>query len=405
MCPNILPLFEQLGMVDDIMELALPGRTMEVYNENMDLIGKTQNTAFMAERCGYPPIMFSRPDFHRLLLSKIPPGRIHFNKRVLSVGQSDAGVLIRCTDGSTHEGDILVGADGAYSAVRQSMYGRLQKDGKLPKSDMQSMNVGFSCMVGTTLPQDPVKYPILKDDFANFAVMAAESKPHSVKLCFGVVIQLRGEEKDEAFRNSEWGPDSIDSIVAQVKDYKVPFGGTLGDLINATPKELISKVHLEDKLFETWTHGRIALIGDGAINAMQDAVIVANCLYDLKSTSHRHIEMALEDYKAQRYPHAKKQVQISGLVCRVLHGQSKFEKFMRKAIFNWLPTSFEERSFLKSAAYRPQATFLPFIPSPGKLHVTPQKLSKRYAEEQREREARGALVLEEKYARSLDGRQ
>ncbi|KAG0317925.1 hypothetical protein BGZ99_005955 [Dissophora globulifera] len=423
--PNILPLFEQLGMVDDIMKLALPGRTMKVFNENMDLIGQTQNTASMEERCGYPPIMFSRPDFYRLLLSKIPPGRIHFNKRVLSVGQSDTGALIRCADGWTHEGDLVIGADGAYSAVRQSLYGRLEKEGKLPKSDTQSMNVGYSCMVGTTLPQDPEKYPILKDNFANFGVVVAEGKPHSVKsafrkaifiwtiiqvpgnrLCFGIVIQLHGQEKEETFRNSEWGPDSIDALVAQVRDHKVPFGGTLGDLIDATPKELISKVHLEEKLFETWTNGRIALIGDGAINAMQDAVIVANCLYDMKSTSGRDIELALQDYKAQRYPHAKKQVHISALVGKVLYGQSKFEKFMRRAVFNWLPTSFEERSFIKSAAYRPQATFLPFIPNPAKLHVTPQKMSKRYAEEQRKKETRGgvAAALDGKYSKSLDSR-
>ncbi|KAG0303153.1 hypothetical protein BGZ98_006955 [Dissophora globulifera] len=387
--PNILPLFEQLGMVDDIMKLALPGRTMKVFNENMDLIGQTQNTAFMEERCGYPPIMFSRPDFYRLLLSKIPPGRIHFNKRVLSVGQSDTGALIRCADGWTHEGDLVIGADGAYSAVRQSLYGRLEKEGKLPKSDTQSLNVGYSCMVGTTLPQDPEKYPILKDNFANFGVVVAEGKPHSVKSAFRTLIVFI----------TGYFP------VAQVRDHKVPFGGTLGDLIDATPKELISKVHLEEKLFETWTNGRIALIGDGAINAMQDAVIVANCLYEMKSSSGRDIELALQDYKAQRYPHAKKQVHISALVGKVLYGQSKFEKFMRKAVFNWLPTSFEERSFIKSAAYRPQATFLPFIPNPVKLHVTPQKMSKRYAEEQRKKETRGGVAaLDGKYSKSLDSR-
>lgn len=77
------------------------------------------------------------------------------------------------------------------------------------------------------------------------------------------MAQLKGEEKDEAFRNSDWGADSTDSMIAQVENYKVPFGCTLGDLIKATPREYISKVFFEEKIFETWTHGRIALIGDG----------------------------------------------------------------------------------------------------------------------------------------------
>lgn len=52
-------------------------------------------------------------------------------------------------------------------------------------------------------------------------------------------------------------------MIAEVKDFLIPLGGTLGDLINATPSDIISRVYLEDKMFETWNHGRVALIGDG----------------------------------------------------------------------------------------------------------------------------------------------
>lgn len=36
----------------------------------------------------------------------------------------------------------------------------------------------------------------------------------------------------------------------------------MGDLIDKTPKELISKVMLEEKLLDSW-YGRTALLGDG----------------------------------------------------------------------------------------------------------------------------------------------
>ncbi|KAF9170439.1 hypothetical protein BGX20_008958 [Mortierella sp. AD010] len=397
-------MFEQIGMLDEIMKMSLPGKAMELYSEDvggLTLIGRTDNAAFVKEKSGYSSIMFSRPDLHKLLLSKISPNRIHFNKRVLSVGQSDKGVLLRCADGSIYEGDILIGADGAYSAVRQSMYERLQKENLLPKCDTVSLSAGYACMVGTTVPQDPEKYPILKDDYSHLFVVVAEGKPHSWtvitipgnRFCFGVVIQLGDKEKDETFRNSEWGPELIDSMIAQVADHKVPFG-TLGDLIQATPRELISKVYLEEKLFETWNHDRIALIGDachkmlpsagqGAINAMQDAVILANCIYELRSPSHKQIVAALKDYKSQRYDHAKKQVQISSTVGKVFYGQTWYEKLMRKAVFTWMPMSFEERNFFKLAGYRPQVAFLPFVENKTNLKILPQKKSKRYAEEQK----------------------
>ena len=40
---------------------------------------------------------------------------------------------------------------------------------------------------------------------------------------------------------------------------------TVGDLIDRTAPQLISKVMLEEKLFKTWYHGRTVLIGDGKL--------------------------------------------------------------------------------------------------------------------------------------------
>lgn len=52
-------------------------------------------------------------------------------------------------------------------------------------------------------------------------------------------------------------------MIEAVRNFKLPYG-TIGDLIDNTPKDKISRVYLEDKLFETWTHGRTVLIGDAA---------------------------------------------------------------------------------------------------------------------------------------------
>lgn len=58
----------------------------------------------------------------------------------------------------------------------------------------------------------------------------------------------------------------------QVKDFPVVSGGKkkliFQDLINWTPKELISKVMLEEKVFETWYDCRTVLLGDGKKNVL-----------------------------------------------------------------------------------------------------------------------------------------
>jgi len=42
--------------------------------------------------------------------------------------------------------------------------------------------------------------------------------------------------------------------------------------------------------------------GQGAICAMQDAVVLVNCLHDMASWNGQEIKAALNDYKEQRYP-------------------------------------------------------------------------------------------------------
>lgn len=106
----------------------------------------------------------------------------------------------------------------------------------------------------------------------------------------------------------------------------------MGDLIDATPKECISKVMLEEKLFETWYHNRTVLIGDschkmlpnagrGALNAMMDAVVLANTIYEITSATPENITAALKEYYEIRYPHAKLELQGSQRMAKVLAGQ------------------------------------------------------------------------------------
>ncbi len=83
-------------------------------------------------------------------------------------------------------------------------------------------------------------------------------------MCWAIISQLDAKEaKCTTFKNSEWGPESNAAMIKECYDFPSPLGGTMGDLIDATPPSMISKVALEDKLFETWTHGRTVLIGDG----------------------------------------------------------------------------------------------------------------------------------------------
>jgi len=56
------------------------------------------------------------------------------------------------------------------------------------------------------------------------------------------------------------------------------------------------------------------------VNALQDAVVLANCLYDMRSTSIEDITRALEEYREQRFEHVKTQYEASQWNAKVLYG-------------------------------------------------------------------------------------
>ena len=123
----------------------------------------------------------SRPVLYDLLLRQIPAHKIHLKKRVLSLQQGDKGVRIECQDHTFYEGDILVGADGAYSAIRQCMYTRMKQDNLLPKSDQGVLSYTCVCLVGQTNPLDPEEFPTLKETRCAFDTLNSVDIPYTVR--------------------------------------------------------------------------------------------------------------------------------------------------------------------------------------------------------------------------------
>lgn len=80
------------------------------------------DVAKLAERLGAPVVTLPR----RLLLDRLsadlPAGVVRFRARCVGVSAADGRAQARFADGSTAEGDVLIGADGRHSAVREALF-------------------------------------------------------------------------------------------------------------------------------------------------------------------------------------------------------------------------------------------------------------------------------------------
>lgn len=68
--------------------------------------------------------------------------------------------------------------------------------------------------------------------------------------------------------DASWDASPAQTMCDETRNFQIPIDidgrkMTMGDLYDLTPKEFISKVGLEEKVFETWHHGRTVLLGDG----------------------------------------------------------------------------------------------------------------------------------------------
>lgn len=123
----------------------------------------------------------ARPDLYNLLYRQIPPERIHHGKKVLNCWQSEEGVTIRTWDKKFYHGDILVGADGAYSDVRQRLFESLREKGTLAPSDDVPLPFECVCLVGQTDVLDPEEFPALHESFSQGQTVLGISQPANVR--------------------------------------------------------------------------------------------------------------------------------------------------------------------------------------------------------------------------------
>ncbi|KAG0023643.1 hypothetical protein BGZ81_008052, partial [Podila clonocystis] len=313
--PGIASLLSQLGIYDEFVAMGKPQMKMNILDEDLKL-QFANDFSHIKDVAGTGYFSFARPDLHKLLWRHIPRENIHLGKKIVNYDDDSEGVLVRCADGSSYRGHILVGADGAYSAVRQHMFKAIKAKRPLPASDDVAPPFGCVCLVGQTEVLDPEDFPRLKSETCDAnSVLGVEN------MC------TESSKDDQSFRIDEWGPEATEAMCKEVRAFKVPGGKgdkvlTIGDYIERTPKDLISKVMLEEKVYETWSSGRAVLLGDachkmnpcgaaGAVTAMHDAAALSNWISTLRFPSMTDLDQVFKEYRAERYPVAKEAFETS----------------------------------------------------------------------------------------------
>ena len=123
--PNVVKVLDGWGLKDAMAGVvALPDRLQVRSAMSGTELGVLRLGAEALQRYGSPYATIHRGDLHALLLAAVRQHsgvRLHLDRTLSRFVQSEEGVTLHMTDGLEVQGDVLVGADGLWSQVRQQL--------------------------------------------------------------------------------------------------------------------------------------------------------------------------------------------------------------------------------------------------------------------------------------------
>ena len=243
---------------------------------------------------------------YQAVRARLGESRIHLNCRLGSFTQDEGGVTAYFFDRNgahqaTARGDVLIGADGIHSVVRDKLFpneGPPRWNGLMlwrGAIDWPTFLTGRSMVVAGGLAAKLVIYPI------------AEGSRPDKRLTNWAVVGRVADGSTPVPQKQDWSrPGRFEDLMPHVQRFRIPYMDARA-LIEATNEFWEYPMCDRDPL-PRWSHGRVTLLGDAAhpmypvgSNGASQAILDARCLADqLKDADHP--VHALWSYEQTRLP-------------------------------------------------------------------------------------------------------
>ena len=325
--PNAMQVLRRLGIAEQVIAAGLPLERAEIHDARSGLL-QSIDLADAQRRFGEPTVAIHRRRLHEILLAALPVDRVHVGAACESILVKDGWPDVRFTNGRVITPDLIIGADGQRSTVR---------DFVAPGHTLRySGQTSYRAIASLDLPPE-------------FAGTSREI--WSAHCRFGYAAVAPGQvywfvAADAPAGESRTPMENANELRAMLASFPNPVSW----LLDATAPVDILRTDMYDLApFDGWSRDRVVLLGDaahattpnlgqGAAQAIEDALVLAEQL-----DTHTRVSDALKSYEIIRQPKTRFIIERSRQIGRVAHVANPVGRAMRNLAVRCTPASVARR--------------------------------------------------------------
>ncbi|HYP30173.1 MAG TPA: FAD-dependent monooxygenase [Blastocatellia bacterium] len=282
--PNAMQALEKLELAEAVRAESLPsaGIAMRSWRGAPLFFAGSEKTA--DDPAPVYGLAIHRAELQRILLNALGEDAVRLDARCTGFRQESGKVTAQFEGGRAATGDVLIGADGIRSVIRDRLFG-----------ERPLRYAGYTVWRGVT------PFP-LKDGVGLTSMGRGEQ--------FGLFPMTRGRAYWFASAiapegGRDWPVGRKRELLERFRGWHAP----ICDVIEATEEAAILRSDIYDQTpARAWSKGNVTLLGDaahpttpglgqGACQAIEDGVVLANCLVEKGD-----VASALKAYEARRIP-------------------------------------------------------------------------------------------------------
>ena len=298
MAPNAVKVLRILGIGEHLTRIAFQSEVALSREWDTGEVTSTLNLGReVEERFGAPYLYLHRTDLHAAIHSVVPEGVVHLDTKLVGLDQDVNGVTLAFAGGAKVRADMVIGADGVHSLVRETLLG--------PEEPRFTGRVAYR----TT-------YPAAR--LGSTRITPARTKwwgPDRHMVVYYVTAAF-----DELYfvtsvpESAEWRTPESWSSKGDLEELRAAYAGfhpEVQAVLQASP-EVYKWALFERDPLPRWWERRAVLLGDachpmtpymaqGAASALEDAAVLTRCLEGAQPDG---VQEAFALYEATRKPRA-----------------------------------------------------------------------------------------------------